>query len=301
MPMTMPPSINHLTATYGSPSAPLAFIISTSSPGYSGLLKPLCAQFIWRHGGDFRIGWVATDGHGYDDFSMEIGEDVGCVRLIEGGQRDCEGVRVGWDRFVLVGPAADPAGLREADGEETGVREALRRILHPPAEADLEGPSWKYFSLGPGSPSYALEQRFLENLGIDAKDQNHPRIETHPLPPLPFLHHVSSGHAYTLVQRSIFLTALRDGLVENLCVYVEGGRELLCPIYASVATPEPRTQDEESVEDRLARRFVHWLGEEPAQGIWSGYGRVWEVGMPLFTRRSREEIAVEEGLVGKEW
>lgn len=297
----MPPaSPSSFTGTYGSPSAPLAFIISTSAPGYSGLLKPLCAQFIWRHGGDFRIGWIATDSHGHDDFHRETEERVGFVRLIEGGQGDCEGVRVGWDRFVLVGPVSDPAGLRAADGEEVGVREALRRILYRPAEADAKGPSQRYFSLGPGSPSSALERRCLKDLELGAKDQNHPRIETHPLPPLPFLHHVSANHAYALVQRSIFLTALRDGLVEDLCVYVEGGRELLCPIDAS-STPSNPKAPEESVGDRLAKRFVDWLGEDPAQGIWSGYGRVWELGLPLFTRRDREEVAVEEGLVGREW
>ena len=97
-----------------------------------------------------------------------------------------------------------------------------------------------------------------------------------------------------LTDRSTFLTAKQDGVVPGLSVYVEGEKELLNSCSALI-----NTKVLETPAQRMAVRFVEWLGGEVAQPYFRGYGRVWEQGMPLFTPADREEFGEEDKLAGK--
>lgn len=288
-----------LTRSFGNPSHPIAFTIGNGGAGYTGLFKPLCAQFIWKYGSDFRIGWVANHSRHsqiallggvvqvaltYEPEWEEVMEGEGWGRVVRPGSgSEVGGNQVFWDHFVLVGPREDGTGLGSAGGLE--IREALRRIAQ--GEKGV-----KFFSRGDGSATFNQEQRFWRDVGLEPESLE--CVETHPLPPYKALVNAEEGGAYMLSDRATYLTAKRDGLIPNLRVYVEGGADLLNPCSASVNTKVP-----DSVGQRLAVRFAEWLGEPQAQGIFSGYGRVWDIGLPLLTNKDRKEFADEESLVGR--
>ena len=282
-----------LTSTFGNPSHPLAFTIGNGGAGYTGLLKPLCAQFIWRYGNDFRIGWVANHSRhsqiallggvvqvclSYEPRWEGVMEEEGWGRVVGEGP-------VFWDHFVLVGPRGNGAGL---GGKGLGIREAIARI----AKAGGKGEGVKFLSRGDGSATFTKERQFWRDVAVDVETVDW--VETHAVPPLKALIKAEEVDAYMLSDRSTYLTAKRDGVIPNLRVYVEGGKDLLNPCSVSVNTRVPDSQSQ-----RMAVRFAEWLGEPTAQGIFRGYGRVWEIGLPLFTGRDREEFGDEEGLVGR--
>lgn len=292
-----------LTSTFGNPSHPIAFIIGNGGAGYTGLLKPLCAQFIWKYGNDFRIGWVANHSRHsqvallggvvqvsltYEPEWEGVMEGEGWGRVVRppssGGSWDESGKQVFWDHFVLVGPVGDPAGLGGGGG--LGVREALKRLA-------AGGEGVKFFSRGDGSATFNKERQFWKDVDIDPGTLD--CVEIHPLPPSKALVKAEEGGVYMLSDRSTFLTAKRDGVIPNMRVYVEGGDDLLNPCSVSVSTKVP-----DSVGQRLAVRFAEWLGEPQAQSLCSGYGRVWEIGLPLFTSKDRKGFADEELLVGRD-
>lgn len=203
----------------------------------------------------------------------------------EGWGRVVGGGAVFWDHFVLVGPRGDPAGLGGGGGG-LDVRKALGKV----AEG---GEGVKFFSRGDGSATFTKEQQFWKDLDVDAEAVE--CIETHAFPPLKALINAEEGSAYMLSDRSTYLTAKRDGSIANMRAYVEGGKDLLNPCSVSVNTRVPDSQSQ-----RIAVRFAEWLSEPTAQGIFRGYGRVWEIGLPLFTGKDREEFGDEEELVGRE-
>jgi len=279
------------TVIYGNPVHPIAFAIGNGGAGYTGLLRTLCTKFIWMHGSDFRIAWVANHSR---HALVSLLADVVQVALTYEPEWDARAEEEGWgrvvvgpvfwDHFVLVGPVADPAGLG-GKGELT-VREALEVI-------GKGGEGVKFFSRGDGSATFTKEQVFFgeDEAGGCAKGI----VQTFAVPPYAALVKTEEGGAYALTDRGTFLTAKRDGAIPNMRVFVEGGEDLLNPCSALVNTKVP-----DSPTQRLAVRFAEWLAEDTAQTLCRGYGRVWDLGQPLFTGKDRQEFGEEEYLVGRE-
>lgn len=107
--------------------------------------------------------------------------------------------------------------------------------------------------------------------------------------------------AFLLTDRSTYLTAKRDGVVDSLRVCVEGGRELLNPCSAMVGSAElcAKFEVKEEVESHAAaREFAKWVIGERAQEIIRGYGVEWEMEKSLFTTCGKEEFEKGDWLVG---
>lgn len=275
------------TEVYGPQTHPILFRIGNGGAGYTRILKVLCLKFIWTHGGDFRIGWVAN--HSRHSQIALLGDIVQVALTYEPEAEEVE-VKEGWcrrvckpafwDHFVLVGPSANPADLKASCSSS----DALRTIARTGSE---------FHSRGDGSATFSREQTLWKAAGVDPSGEGC-NISTHVLAPYQALEKASEDGTYLLTDRATFLTAKQDGVIPNLSVYVEGEKELLNPCSALINTKVPDWSAQ-----RMAVRFAEWLGEEVAQAYFRGYGRVWEQGMPLFTPAEREEFGDEDRLAGK--
>ncbi len=160
--------------------------------------------------------------------------------------------------FLVVGPAADPAGARGL-----GVVEALGRIA-------AAGAPWA--SRGDRSGTHRREQELWRKSGLPepswagALSTGQGMGETARI--------ASEKGAYTLVDRGTFL-ALRATL--DLIVVAEGGAELLNPYHVIVVNPERAP----GVHAAEAREVAEWLVSAPVQRVIGDFGRA-ELGQPLF-------------------
>ena len=275
------------TEVYGNNIYPILFRIGNGGAGYTRILKILCLKFIWTHGNDFRIAWVAN--HSRHSQIALLG-DVLQVALTYEPEVEKLAEREGWcrrvaapafwDHFVFVGPKGNPAGVVAG----VSVSEALRAIADAGAV---------FHTRGDGSATFMKEQELWKVAGTETASATW--LQTHTLPPYGALEKANEDGAYLLTDRSSFLTAKQDGVIPDLVVYVEGGKQLLNPCSSLINTKVP-----DSPAQRMAIRFAEWMGSEMAQVYFRGYGRVWEQGQPLFTAAGREEFGNEDTLAGRD-
>jgi tungstate transport system substrate-binding protein len=156
--------------------------------------------------------------------------------------------------FVLVGPADDPAGIRQARDAPA----ALERI------ADAEAP---FASRGDDSGTHAKELLLWQTAGVQPEGSWYVETgqgmgET--------LTIADQRRAYTLSDRGTYLAT------ENLDseLLLEGGQALLNPYHVIVV-------EGEGVKRECARAFSTWITSAPAQRAIGAFGRA-EYGEPLF-------------------
>ena len=276
------------TKVYGNNVHPIAFRIGNGGAGYTRILRVLALKFIWTHGNDFRIGWVAN--HSRFTQAALLG-DVVQIALTYEPENEELAVREGWaerickpafwDHFILVGPKSNPAGVEA----RCDVSKAFKQVAREDAV---------FHTRGDGSATFERTQKLFKAADIDSSSASW--IHTHALAPFQALERADKDSAYTLTDRATFLTAKQAGVIPELVVYVESRDQLQNPCSALINTKVP-----ESPGQRMAVTFAEWLKGETAQGIISGYGRVWDIGLPLFTPAEREDFGDEEGLVGWEF
>ena len=236
---------------------PILFRIGNGGAGYTRILKVLCTKFIWTHGSDFRIGWVANHSrHSH----IALLADVVQVALTYEPEIEELAVREGWcrrvqapafwDHFVLVGAKFNPASLQPG----CSIGEALKTIAETGA---------LFQTRGDGSATFERETKLWKAAGIDTASATW--LQTHAVPPYEALKKASQDGAYILTDRGTFLTAKQDGSIPELVVYVEGGKELLNPCSALT-----NTKVADSPGQRMAERFAEWLGGETAQSLIRG-------------------------------
>ena len=283
-----PPTISTInTEVYGNPVHPILFRIGNGGAGYTRILELLCNKFIWTHGSDFCIGWVANHSrHSHIALLADVVQvtltyepEVEELTVKEGWCRRVQAPSF-WDHFVLVGPKSNPAGL------EPGCRigEALGMIATTGA---------LFQTRGDGSATFKREIKLWKAAGVDTSSVSW--LQTHPIPPYKALEKAAQDGAYILTDRGTFLTAKQDGTIPDLVVCVEGGKQLQNPCSALINTKVP-----DSLAQRMAVQFAEWLGGETAQSIFRGYGRVWAQGMPLFTPAEQVAFGEEDRLVGRD-
>jgi tungstate transport system substrate-binding protein len=156
--------------------------------------------------------------------------------------------------FVLVGPADDPARIREAEDAPS----ALARI------AEQEAP---FASRGDDSGTHAKELSLWEAAGIEPEGDWYVETgqgmgET--------LTIAGQKQAYTLSDRGTFLAT------ENLDseLLLEGGEDLLNPYHVIVVKAE-------DVNEACAREFSNWITSAPVQRAIGEFGKA-EFGESLF-------------------
>jgi tungstate transport system substrate-binding protein len=219
---------------------------TTTSTDNSGLLKELLPKYEARCGCKVRYTAVGTGN------ALKLGEngDVDVV-LVHARQAEDKFVAAGFgvnrrdvmfNDFVLVGPAADPAGIH-------GMRDvlaALRKIHASGAtfvsRGDNSGTNmrevayWKQAQVDPKGPNYlAVGQGMGQTLAVAGEKQ-----------------------AYTLSDRATYSTyAAKTGLK----VLVEGSKELLNPYGVIAVNPKRYPQ----INYEGAMQFNEWLTSPEGQ------------------------------------
>jgi tungstate transport system substrate-binding protein len=169
-----------------------------------------------------------------------------------------EGRLVMHNDFLLVGPKADPAGIRGL----TDPPQALARIAH----------SSPFISRGDASGTEKKELELWKLAGIDPKTVAH-REETGQGMGATLLV-AEQRQAYTLTDRATFL-ALGNRL--TLVPLVEGAPALLNIYHAYVVSPTKHP----AVRLREARAFVAFMVAPSTQRLIGAFGRA-RFGQPLF-------------------
>lgn len=246
-------------------------LATTTSTHDSGLLAAILPDFEERH--QARVDVVAV-GTGQ---AMALGEAGDAdVLLVHARAREDAFVAAGhglarhdvmFNDFVLVGPVADPAGIR---GIATAVV-ALQAIAAGAAP---------FASRGDDSGTHITEHSLWQQSGVA------------PDPAVAWYYSLGQGMgdtlmfsqetgAYTLTDRGTFLF-MRDRL-PGLVLLVGGGTiaenqdpALQNPYGVIVVNP-----DKGNINEELGRQFVAWLTSVPVQEMIGNYGRE-QFGQPLF-------------------
>ncbi|KAK4580146.1 hypothetical protein LTR86_000349 [Recurvomyces mirabilis] len=285
---------------FGDPSAPLGFRLGNGGAGYTGILKILSGAYIAHKCNatatpPFHIEWVANHSR---HTQIALLADIVQVALTYEPDWEDQGIREGWakrttrafnDRFVLVGPTSDPAGVLDVSKSETCGDLMICIALRIVAQYGQHTKAVVTHHRGDGSATSYKELQLWGFSGIDLSTSTSWR-ERVALAPYPALVHASKAGVYTLTDRATYLCAKRDGVVPDMRVFVEEGKHLLNPCSALVNSKAPRNE--------LAREFAEWLGGEQAQQLIREFGMGWRTRLPVFAAKDREKFDAEKfGLV----
>lgn len=179
-----------------------------------------------------------------------------------------ERIALMYNDFVIVGPAADPAGIK-------GMRSANQ------AMQQLAGKGAPFVTRGDKSGTHIAELELWKSAGVNPAGTWYTVFEKGSEGNLPTLKFTDQRQAYTVMDRATYLS-LKD--VIKLVVLVEGDEALLNRISLIPVNPQkfPR------VNHADAARFVSWLcSPEHGQQIIRDFGKE-KYGSPLFFPDSRE-------------
>ena len=246
-----------------APTKPTLILATTTSTQDSGLLDVLVPLFEKQTG--YRVKTVAV-GTGA---ALQMGRDGNAdVLLVHAPAAEKEFMEAGWGKdrflvmhndFVIVGPGADPAGIR---GSPTAA-EAFRRIAAASAT---------FISRGDASGTHQLELKLWDKAGIDPKRQAWYVESGQGMGAT--LTIASEKNTYTLTDRATYL-AYRTSL--KLEILVEGDPALLNVYH--VITVNPEKWPKVNYEGALA--FARFLIDPATQEIIGRFG-VDRFGQPLF-------------------
>jgi tungstate transport system substrate-binding protein len=237
-------------------------VASTTSTEQSGLFRHLLPQFTQATGIAVRVVAVGTGQ------ALDIGRrgDADVV-LVHDTAAEEKFVAEGWSTqrrpvmyndFVLVGPAADPAGAQGRD-----IQGAFAKLAASAAPV---------VSRGDRSGTHAAELRIWEKAGIDLKARRPAGYRECGCGMGPALNMASSLGAYVLTDRGTWLSFKNRG---DLKVLVEGDRSLFNPYGVMVVNPARHPQ----VKTALAQTFADWLVSPTGQAAIASYQID---GQPLF-------------------
>ena len=238
---------------------------STTSTEQSGLFAHLLPAFTAATGIEVRVVAVGTGqaldmGRRGDADLLFVHDRAGEDRFVAEGfglpRRD-----VMFNDFVLIGPAADPAGVRGND-----IAAGLSKLAASPAT---------FVSRGDKSGTHAAELRYWKAAGVD------PLVKAAAFGldykecgcgMGPALNIASASGAYVLADRGTWLGFRNRG---DLRVLVEGDRRLFNPYGVIVVNParHPHTQA------ALAQAFADWVVSPAGQARIAAY-RI--AGEPVF-------------------
>ena len=155
-----------------------------------------------------------------------------------------------YNDFVIVGPAADPAGVKGKD-----VADALRK---------LAAGSSSFISRGDKSGTHAAELRYWKAMGLDSPAGKVAGYKECGCGMGQALNIASSSEAYALTDRGTWLSFKNRG---NLAVLVEGDRRLFNQYGVIVANPAKFPH----VKKDLAQAFADWVVSPDGQASIASY------------------------------
>jgi tungstate transport system substrate-binding protein len=173
-----------------------------------------------------------------------------------------------YNDFVIVGPAADPAGIKGI----SRATEALKRVSEKGA---------LFISRGDKSGTHVAELDLWEKAGVKPKGSWYVVYEKGSQGNAPTLRYADEKGAYTFMDRATFLTLQKE---IKLVILVEKDEALLN--YISLIPVNPKKFPAAHYEDAML--FVKWLtSPEKGQLLIRDFGKE-KYGSPLFFPNSRE-------------
>ena len=169
-----------------------------------------------------------------------------------------------YNYFLIIGPEADPAGIRNLSPEE-----AFRKLM--------ETGNGSFVSRGDNSGTYSKERVIWEKAGFDyeaVREAGEWYVEAGGGMG-PTLNMASEKQAYTLTDVGTFLSY--KGKIELVAIVDEG--DILLNVYSAIAV-NPEKHSKTNIE--MANNLIRFLTSSEIQELIGNYG-IEEYGMQLFT------------------
>lgn len=248
------------------------FLSSTIGPIDAGIVSALEDQFEKEMG--IRVRHVGAGTGAALDIARKCNIDLVLVhaksleeKFIADGF-GTERIPLMYNDFVIVGPAADPAGIK---GIKTAT-EALKKIMDSNA---------LFISRGDKSGTHVAEMELWTKAGIKPAGSWYMVYEKGAEGNAPTLKYTDQKEAYTVIDRATYLS-LKDQI--KLAILVEGDEALLNFISLIPVNKEKCPK----VNTKDTRTFVKWLtSPKKGQLIIRDFGRD-KYGSPLFFPNSVE-------------
>ncbi len=269
-------------------------LATTTSTENSGLLQAILPDFETRYGAAVEVIAVGTGQalelgrNGDADVVLVHARDLEDAFVAEGAGVNRQDVM--YNDFVIVGPAADPAGTRG----QTDVAAALSQI------AQSQSP---FISRGDNSGTHVKEQDLWQATSIPlVETASVDGTSTYVRPEGDWYQSIGQGmgatltvadeqQAYTLSDRATYLARTLEGT--DLEILVEGDSRMFNPYGVIAVNPELHP----SVNTAGAQAFIDWMTSVETQQLIAQFG-VEEFGSPLFTPDSAAWNEAKSGDTG---
>ncbi len=227
---------------------------STTSTEQSGLFGHLMPQFKQATGIDVRVVAVGTGqaldtGRRGDADVVFVHDQVAEEKFVAEGY-SVQRRPVMYNDFVLIGPKADPAGVRGKD-----IAMALQKLSAAKAG---------FISRGDKSGTHAAELRYWKVAGIDVAAAKPAGYQECGCGMGPALNIASSTNAYVLTDRGTWLNFKNRG---ELGILVEGDKRLFNQYGVMVVNPAKHPH----VKKDLAQTFADWVVSPAGQASIAAY------------------------------
>ena len=229
-------------------------VASTTSTEQSGLFKQLLPAFKQATGIDVRVVAVGT-GQALDtgrrgDADVVFVHDVVAEQKFVAEGFSTQRRDVMYNDFVLVGPKADPAGVKGND-----IAAALKK---------LAGSTQPFVSRGDKSGTHAAELRLWKAAGVDLAAAKPAGYKECGCGMGPALNMGSSLNGYVLTDRGTWLSFKNRG---ELGIVVEGDKSLFNQYGVMVVNPAKHPH----VKADLAQQFADWVVSSAGQSAIASY------------------------------
>ena len=227
---------------------------STTSTEQSGLFAHLLPAFKKATGIDVRVVAVGT-GQALDmgrrgDADVLFVHDRAAEDKLVGEGFGLKRADVMYNDFILLGPAADPAGTKGSD-----IVAGLRKIVDAKAS---------FISRGDKSGTHAAELRYWKAADVEAPAARLAGYKECGCGMGPALNIAASTDAYVLADRGTWLNFKNRG---NLAILVEGDKRLFNQYGVVVVNPAKHPH----VKVQLAQAFADWVLSADGQSTIAGY------------------------------
>ncbi len=227
---------------------------STTSTEQSGLFGHLLPVFKKASGIDIRVvaqgtGQALDMGRRGDADIVFVHDQVAEEKFVADGF-GIERKPVMYNDFVVIGPKADPAGVKGKD-----VVEALKKLAASKAE---------FVSRGDKSGTHAAELRYWKAAGVDMAAAKPAGYKECGCGMGPALNIAASTNAYVLADRGTWLSFKNRA---DLAVLVEGDKRLFNQYGVIVVNPAKHPH----VKKDLAQAFADWVVSPAGQQTIADY------------------------------
>jgi len=227
---------------------------STTSTDQSGLFGHLLPAFKQATGIDVRVVAVGT-GQALDtgrrgDADVVFVHDTAAEEKFVAEGFATQRRNVMYNDFVMVGPKADPAGVKGRD-----IAAALKKLATSPHP---------FVSRGDKSGTHAAELRLWKAAGVDVAAARPAGYRECGCGMGPALNIGSSTNAYVLTDRGTWLSFKNRG---ELTILVEGDKTLFNQYGVMVVNPAKHPH----VKAAAAQRFADWVVSPAGQASIAGY------------------------------